>query len=400
MKCSGKRVCTGMLAVIVSLFCITSSVMASEPVKIGFLAPYVGVYTKLGRDMDNGFRLALEEAGYKAGGRQIVMLTEDTEGKPELGPTKARKLIDGDKVNMIAGIIHGGVALSIRDMVVDHKLPMIICNAGAPELTGKLKSPYIFRVSFASGQEDLVGGWYAYHKLGYRRMILLAPDYISGHDRAAGFKKTFQAAGGQIVAELYPPLNTTDFGPYLTRIASQTKSIDAVWMYFAGSGAIRLVNQYAEYGLRNVPLLLMGDTLDDSALPSMKDSALGLRNYVHYAHSLKNPENERFLKAYLAKYKEVPGVFAEQGYVGAKVILMALEAVKGNVENTDGFLAAMRKVKFNAPRGPFRFDANQNVILPVYIGEVQKRAGAYEVVVLDKETVYDVDQNWLPDKKK
>jgi branched-chain amino acid transport system substrate-binding protein len=397
-----RRVFSGFSCLLVFVFLLSAvpSALAKEPVKIGFMAPYVGVYTKLGKDMDNGFRLGLEEAGFKAGGRPIVMITEDTEGKPELGPTKARKLIENDKVDIIAGIIHSGVALSIRDIVTNAKIPTLITNAGAAELTGRLKSPYIFRASFATGQQDLAGGWYAYTKLGYRRMILIAPDYTAGHDRAEGFSKAFKAEGGEIVDVIYAPLTTTDFGPFLTKIAAKAKSVDAVWIFFTGSGGIRLINQYSEYGLKaTTPLFLMGDTVDEVALPAMRDSALGAKNYLHYAHSLKNPENEKFVKAYLAKYKEYPGMFAEQGYVGAKVLVMALDAVKGNLENKEAFLAALRKVKFNAPRGVFRFDANQNVILPIYIGEVKKQDGRY-TVVLTGETIPDVDQNWTPDKMK
>jgi branched-chain amino acid transport system substrate-binding protein len=370
------------------------------PIKIGFLAPYVGVYAKPGLDMDHGFRIGLEESGYKAGGRQIVMLTEDTEAKPELGPTKARKLIENEKVDLLAGIIHSGVALSIRDIVHNSKIPLVITNAGEPSLTGKLKSPYIFRVSFVNGQQELVAGWYAYHKLGMRRMMLLAPDYSAGHDRASGFKKYFVGSGGQIVGEIYPPLGTNDFGPYLSKVAAQVKSIDGLWVFFTGSASIRLINQYQEYGLKEkVPLFVLGDTVDDAYLPSMRDAALGVKNYLQYTETSQSPENLKFVAQYKAKYKEAPGMWAEQGYVGAKAIVMALNAVHGDIENKkDAFLAALRKTNFIAPRGPFRFDADQNVIFPIYIRDVKKVEGRYENVVL--ETIPDVDQYWSPDKLK
>ena len=71
--------------------------------------------------------------------------------------------------------------------------------AGAWELTNKLKSPYIFRSSWANGQAELAGGWYAYNKLGMKRMIVLAPDFVGGHEKADAFIKTFKAAGGQVV---------------------------------------------------------------------------------------------------------------------------------------------------------------------------------------------------------
>jgi branched-chain amino acid transport system substrate-binding protein len=367
------------------------------PVKIGFMAPYVGAFAKSGIDMDNGFRLAFEEVGYKAGGRQVVIITADDETKPELGPTKARKLIESDKVNLIAGLAHSGVALSIRDIVVENKIPLIITTAGDVSLTiGKNKSPYIFRATAANMQRELPAGWYAYNKMGMKRMVLIAPDYIAGRDMAAGFKKYFTASGGQIVDEIYPPISTNDFGPYLTKIAAQGKAIDGVWTFFPPGGCIRLINQYQEYGLKgSVPLFALGDTVEDSVLPSMKDAALGVKSYSEWADTMENAENQKFVKGYLAKYKEHPSIYSERGYVGAKAIIMALEAIKGDVENKEAFLAALRKVKFNAPHGPFRFDANQQAVLTTYIREVRKVEGRYTNVVTGT-IAKDVDQNWSP----
>ena len=121
------------------------------------------------------------------------------------------------------------------------------------------------------------------------------------------------------------------------------------------------------------------------------------QNYLHYSASLDTPVNKAFVDAYRAKYNKQPSLFSEQAYVGAKTIVMALEAVKGDMTtDPDAFLAALRAVTFEAPRGPFRFDENQNVIEPVYIREVQMVDGEPLNVVID--TVPDVSQNWEPPK--
>ncbi|MBI5443720.1 MAG: ABC transporter substrate-binding protein [Deltaproteobacteria bacterium] len=376
-----------------------SGAVAKEPIKVGFLASYVGVLAKIGQDMDRGFRLGLEEVGYTAGGRQLTMVTEDTEGKPELGPTKARKLIENEKVQLIAGIDHSGIGIAIRDIVTNAKIPTVITNAGAYDLTGKLKSPYIFRVSFANGQMALPMGWYAANKLGFKRMIIIAPDYSAGHEWASRFMKYFKESGGTIVEEIFAPLTTTDFAPYLAKIQGRAKEVDAVWAFFPGSGSIRLITQYEEYGLKGVvPLLSLGDTVEDSVLSSMKDAALGVKNTLHYAATLKTPENQKFVKAYVAKYKESPSMYSEQGYVGAKVITLALEAVKGDIDNQAAFLAALKKIKFNAPRGPISFDENQNVVQNVYVRQVERVDGKLINTVLD--TIPNVDQDWSPAKLK
>ncbi|HWP58384.1 MAG TPA: ABC transporter substrate-binding protein [Candidatus Acidoferrales bacterium] len=386
-----------LLALSLSALARAGFAATDAPIRIGFLTPYVGVYAKIGKDMDNGFKLYLEETGYQAGGRKIALQTEDSEAKPDVGLTKARKLVEKDQVQILAGIIHSGVAYSIRNYVDANRIPLIITNAGAERLTSADRSPYIFRVSFANGQTDRAGGWYAATKGKMRRMILMAPDYSAGHEKVAGFKKTFTAAGGKIVAEIYPPLGSQDLAPFLAQVISKAGEADGLWAFFAGSDAIRFINQSAEYGVKQkLKLFVLGDTVDDALLPSMGDAALGVISYLHYALTLETAENKKFVAAYRKRYSEDPSMFSEQGYVGARVISEAVKAVKGNFENKEQFLAALRRVQFEAPRGPFRFDEFQNVINPVYIRRTEKSGNRLQSVVIDK--IPNVDQFWEPKK--
>jgi branched-chain amino acid transport system substrate-binding protein len=395
-----KCVLGAVLLVFVLSFAGTGTVMAAagEPIKIGFMAPYVGVFAKLGNDLRNGFKLYLEEIGYKVAGRQIVFLDEDTEGKPEVGLVKARKFVEKDKVDIVAGIISSPVAYAVKDYVISKKIPLVLVSAAAAKLTQEQRNPYIFRVSMANGQEELVAAWYAYTKMGARKVIMMAPDYSAGHEKAAGFTKIFKSLGGEVVEGIYPPLGTTDFAPYLAKLTRHVGKADRVWAFFAGSDAIRFINQYDELGLKDkLKLWVDGGTVDEAILPSMKDAALGVDNYCHYAPTLDTAENKRFVKAYQQKFGEIPAQLADQGYVGAKAIVKALEAVKGKVENQDAFLKALRAVKFEAPRGNFRFDEHQNVVFNVYMRKVIKEDGKYLNQVVD--TVYDVGQYWTPPKK-
>ena len=371
----------------------------AEPIKIGFMAPYVGVFAKLGNDLRNGFKLYLEEIGYKAAGRQIVLIDEDDEGKAEVGLVKARKFVEKDRVNIMAGIVSSGVAYAIKDYVISKKVPLVLVSAAAAKLTQEQRNPYIFRVSMANGQEELVAAWYAYTKLGARKVIMMAPDYSAGHEKVAGFSKIFKSLGGEIVEGIYPPLGTTDYAPYLGKLTKSVGKVDRVWAFFAGSDAIRFINQYEELGLKDkIKLWVDGGTVDEAILPSMKEAALGVDNYCHYAPTLDTPENKRFVKAYQQKYGEIPAQLADQGYVGAKAIVKAIEAVKGKVENQEAFLKALKGVKFEAPRGAFKFDDHQNVIFNVYVRRVVKEDGKYFNQVLD--TTYNVGQYWTPPKAK
>jgi len=370
---------------------------AAEPIKIGYLAPYVGVFAKFGSDLKDGFKLYLDEVGNKAAGRQIIFIDEDSEGKPEVGLVKARKLVEKDQVHILAGIISSAVAYAVRDYVIEKKIPLVITNAGATKLTQEQRSPYIFRSSFANGQQDLAGGWYAYTKMGVRKVIMMGSDYAAGHEKAAGFMKTFKFMGGEVLEETWPPLGTTDFAPYLAKVANFVGKADRTWAFFAGSDAIRFVNQYDEYGLKEkIKLFCEEGVTDEANLPSQKEAALGIESYARYCIGYESPENKRFVKEYRKKYNYDPGSLSEGGYVGAKFIVKALEAVGGKIENQEAFLKALRSVKFEAPRGPVRFDNHQNVIFNTFIQRVGKKDGKYNNYVVD--TIPDIDQYWMPKK--
>ena len=374
------------------------SATAAEPIKIGFLGPYVGVFSFFGANMRDGFKLYLEEIGYKAAGREIVLMDEDTEGKPEVGLTKTRKLIEKDHAQVLAGIISSGVAYAVKDYIISNKVPLVICNAGAQQLTQAQRSPYIFRVSFANGQQDRAGGWYAAAKMGAKKYLMIGEDYAAGHEKANGFKKTFEYMGGKIVDEIYTPLGTNDYAPYLAKLADYVGKVDHLWTFFPGSDGIRFITQYDEYGLKEkMPIFGEGGTTDDSSLASEKDAALGVMGYMQWSTGLDTAENNRFVKVYRERYKnQNPGIASESGYVGAKAIVKAIEAVHGKVEDQEAFLKALRHVKFEAPRGPFSFDEYQNVIENVYMLRVGKKEGRYTNLVVG--TVPDVNQLWMPKK--
>ena len=122
------------------------------PVKVGLLVPQSGVYAPLGRDMENGFRMYLDAKGGKLGGRAIELVVADEGGGPDTGVPAAQKLLQQDRVTTLVGIVNSAVALGVRDLVTDAKVPLIIANAGANAITGEQRSDYVWRTSFTNGE--------------------------------------------------------------------------------------------------------------------------------------------------------------------------------------------------------------------------------------------------------
>ena len=367
----------------------------SAPIKIGVLHDLTGVFTQQGTELNEGLRLHMSEIGSQVAGRKIELIYEDPESKVDPGITKARKLVERDGVHLIIGPINSALAYALRDYMDSKKVPIILTQATATDLTQGKASPYLFRVSFGSEQLHMPAAWYAHTKLGYRRAIVVALDYVAGREQAGGFIKTFKQLGGTVVSEVYAPLGTPDWAPYLVRIKADLDKADFVEVILWGPDAIRFIKGYAEYGLKGAkPILAHGSAVDEAFLPSEGDAAIGIPSYLFYTPSLDTPANRRFWDLMKKQYNREPTNYHATGYLTGKVVTEALRKVNGNIEEMPRFLAALRTVEVDSPQGIFRFDEKQNAIIDLHIRRVEKVGGKLVNVFVEK--IPGVGQFWAP----
>src|SRR5438552_8440222 len=134
---------------------------ASVPIKVGFIAPLSGPYVQNGRDILNGFLLYLEEIGYRAGGRQIEVVVEDDEAIPAVRLTKARKLVERDKVHLMAGALLASSGYALAPYIDSMRIPMIYPVVSADDLTQRRRSKWIVRTGWSASQPNHAFGQYA-----------------------------------------------------------------------------------------------------------------------------------------------------------------------------------------------------------------------------------------------
>ena len=385
----------GVLATAGLLASSPAGAQTAEPIRIGVLHDTTGPLTPQGTDLNEGLRLHMNEIANEISGRKIQLIFEDTESKADAGLTKARKLVERDKVHLLIGPANTALAYAVRDYVDQHKIPTVLTQATAKDLTQGKTSPYLFRISFGSEQLHMPAAWYAYKKLGYRRAVLVALDVVAAREQAGGFMKIFKQLGGTIVSEIYAPLGTADWAPYVARVKADLDKADVVEAILWGPDAIRFVKGYAEYGLKGVkPIFAHGSVVDEAFLPSEGDAALGIMNYLFYTPSLETPENRRFKELFRKQYNKELTSYHEMGYVAAKTVSEAIRKVNGNVEDVPRLLDALRKTRFESPQGLFRLDEKQNAVIDLHIRRVEKVGGKLVNVYLDK--IPDVDQFWSP----
>ncbi|MBL8459193.1 MAG: ABC transporter substrate-binding protein, partial [Zoogloea sp.] len=231
---------------------IGTSQAADDKIKVGFMLPYTGTYASLGNAITNGFKQFVAEQGGKLGGREIEYYTVDDESDPAKATENANKLVKRDKVDLLVGTVHSGVALAMAKVARENKTLLIVPNAGADEITGPLCAPNVFRSSFSAWQPSYAMGQLMAQK-GLKKVVTLTWKYSFGQQSVDGFKEAFEKSGGKVVKDMTLPFPNVEFQPFLTEIAALKP--DAVFVFFAGAGAAKFVKDYAAAGLnRSVPL--------------------------------------------------------------------------------------------------------------------------------------------------
>ena len=361
------------------------------PIKVGFLTQMTGGGAAVGKDMSNGFMMSLEEISNQIAGRKVEVILEDTQGDPAKALTRLRKLVESDKVQAVAGIFLANEGYALAPKVDEYRIPTVWAVVSADDLTQRKPTKYAVRTGWTSSQPNHPFGEYAAKTLGYKRVVTIAMDYAFGWEQVGGFQKTFEEAGGQIIQKLWPPLGTTDFGPFLAQIK---RDADAVFAVMVAASSLRFPKQYQDAGLKaRLPLIGGGTSFDEFVLPALGDEAIGAISPLIYSAAIDTPVNQRFVKEFRKKYGKVPGYYAEASYTAARWIAESAKAVGGNVEDKEKFLAALKKVEISdAPRGPIRLDPYGNPIQNIYVRKVEKRDGELWNTVI--QTFTGVSQFW------
>jgi branched-chain amino acid transport system substrate-binding protein len=341
----------------------------ARKVKIGLMLPYTGTFAGLGEAITNGFKLLVAESGGKLGGADIEYVTLDDESAPPKAVENMNRLVRRDNVDVVVGTVHSGVALAMANVARQTNTTLIVPNAGAEDITGKLCAPNIFRTSFTNWQPGFgMGKVMADRKI--RSAVTLTWNYAAGEEAVNGFKESFTAGGGKVLKDMTLPFPNVEFQPFLTEIAALKP--ESVFVFFAGAGAAKFVRDFMAAGLKGIALYGSG-FLTDGVGEAIQDVAQGLTTVLHYADGLTNPKNIAFRTHYAQTYKLQPDVYAVQGYDAAQLLAAGLAAVKGDASKKAEMYKAMEAAKIDSPRGSFTLSKSHNPVQDQYIRELKGR---------------------------
>ena len=358
---------------------------AGGTVKLGFISPVTGFVAALGTDMRRGWEMYWSQNGGKAGDTTVQTVFEDDTGDPDVALTKARRLVEQEQVQLVAGPILANTAYAVAGYVAGRGLPTVQMT-GADDLTQRKFDPLVLRVGYTSSQSNFPAGQWAYDQ-GHREAVTICPDYAFGWESCGGFVSAFVKAGGEITKQVWHPLGTQDFSTYVSQ--ARQANPDVVFVGSAGGpDAILLYKAWTGFGLKDkIPLIGNCCFADQVFLREVGAEALGLQSFTYWVEGRDSPAVQNFVKAYEQQHKEIPSLYAAGAYTMAQVVAEALKKTGGKIEGK-AFIDAARQVSLSdSLYGALTFDDTNNVVGPVYLTQVARR---------EDGTLWSVDEQTFP----
>jgi branched-chain amino acid transport system substrate-binding protein len=322
-------------------------------VKIGHAAPLTGGIAHLGKDNENGVRLAIDEAnakGLSIGGETVSfeMLSEDDEGKENKGPIIAQKFVDA-KVAGVVGHLNSGVTIPASAVYNQAGIPMISGSATNPKLTEQG-----FKIAFRTvGRDDQQGPAIASYLVSQHKpkSVAVIDDATAyGEGLANEVEKTLKTAGVNVLPREKGTQETRDWKAILTKLKG--KSPDAVFYGGMDSGAGPLLKQGRELGVKAVFAFGDGactDKMKELAGPASEGLVCSQAGIPVQAAS------KAFLDAFKKKFNSDPLIYAPFTYDGANLLIAAMQTA--NSVDPAKYLPALAAIKYDGASGHIEFDA-------------------------------------------
>jgi len=298
----------------------------ADSIKIGHLTPLTGFLGALGTYAQLGIKMAVEEINASGGvnGRKLDLISEDSVN-PATAATKAQRMYDQDKVDILMGEISSASSLTIMQVAERNKRFFLQIGARSDALRGKNCNRYTFHVDIPNTvMVNAVGQALVRDKMVKgKKFYTLTADYIFGHDLLAAAKRFFAANDGNLIGNELIATDVTDFSPYLLKVR-QAKP-DVVCCNLAGNQVTNLVKQYAEFGFTFPMVGFNLNTAD--AWAAGEGNLSGTWPTVWY-HTLDVPSSKTFVANFIKKYGKPPENHAWIEYVSMKIMAQAMTATK------------------------------------------------------------------------
>ncbi|HEX5094128.1 MAG TPA: ABC transporter substrate-binding protein [Burkholderiales bacterium] len=311
----------------------------SDAIRIGHLTPMTGFLGALGVYAVKGIKIATDEINAAGGvmGRKLDVMSEDSVN-PATASTKAQRMLDQDKVDVLMGEINSASAKTIMQVADRNKRLFMQIGARSDELRGVGCNRYTFHVDIpvtvmvnAEGQALMRDGL-----IKDRKIYCLTSDYLFGHSLSKAAKAFIGAHGGTVIADDLVATDLTDFSPYLLKMR-QAKP-DFIATNLGGNQVTNFVKQYAEFGL---PYPVAGFNLNTADAWAAGEGNLGGIWPTVWHHEIDTPGSKAFVEKFRKIHGQPPENHAWIEYVSLHVMARAMNETKST--DTEKLIAYFEK---------------------------------------------------------
>jgi branched-chain amino acid transport system substrate-binding protein len=359
------------------------SALASAPaaaqtvVKIGHVAPLTGAIAHLGKDNENGAKLAIEELNakkLKIGGKDVSfeLLSEDDAADPKQGTAAAQKLVDA-KVAGVIGHLNSGTTIPASRLYKDAGIPQISPSATNPKYTQQGFAT-AFRVVAHDGQLGGTLGRFAVKETKATSIAIIDDRTAYGQGVADEFEKAVKAAGGKIVGREYTNDKATDFNAVLTKLKGAKPDL----VFFGGMDAVAgpMLRQMKQLGLN--AKFMGGDGICTGELAKLAGDAMGDGQVVCAEAGGVTADKAKAMDDFKAKFKTKFNadvqIYAPYVYDATMVMVAAMQ--KANSTDPKKYLPELAKISYDGVTGKISFDPKgdiKNGALTLYTYKAGKR---------------------------
>lgn len=353
-----------------------SLVAAQETVKLGLLHSLSGTIAIAEASLVDAEKMAIDEINAAGGvlGRKIEAVIEDGASDNPTFAEKARKLLERDKVVAIVGCYTSASRKAVLPVLNQAKGLLFYPTY----YEGQEADKRVFYTSQEATQSVIAAvEWLAKEK--GKTFFLVGSDYIYPRTCNKIAKPTITKAGGKVVGEEYAPLGHTEFSSIINKIKAAKP--DCIYSTVVGGSNVAFYKQLRAAGLDGTKQVLLSTVVSENEIEGIgKDNAAGYYACMGYFQSIQSPANEKFVKAFKAKYgaDRVIGDPMEVAY--NSVYLWKMAAEKAKSFDVDKVTAAAAGIEWEAPEGTLRVHAtNHHLWKKVRIGRA-RADGQFDIV--------------------
>ncbi len=339
---------------------------AKSPVNVGLVYSKTGFLASYGAQYAEGFAIGLDYATHgtgMAGGHKIVVTERDDAGDPAKAVATAKELI-GQGYKIIAGSTASGVALQLAPVAKENNVLFISGAAAADAVTGNNRNT--FRSGRQTYQDVLTAGTIVGNNLRGKKVVVYAQDSAFGQANLGAVRTVLGGAGADVTGVM-APLSANDFAPFSQKIKDAKP--DLLFPAWAGATAPAMWKGLDDSGVFAATRVVSG--LDQrSSYETLGTAATKISFLSHYFYEAPKTKANDFLVAALKKQNKVPDLFDPDGFVGAEMVVRAIEKADG--EDVGKMISALEGWTFEAPKGKQTIRAADHAMLqPMFVAKLQ-----------------------------